>query len=127
MENDLTAEITRRRIDVEKLTQEAKFKNATTHKSMYDDTTNINRKTLNWSNAPIPPPRIYSTGSRKTEDKYQVLQQTNKENLSSSEKANYGDAKELKTRNEPGNWDTSNKESLYEEVSILSLIYKTTA
>ena len=127
MENDLTAEITRRRMDVEKLTQEVKFRNATNHKSMYDDTTNINRTTHNSSNAPIPPPRRYSTRLKKPEDNYQGLQQTNKENLSSSEKANYGDAKELKTRNDPGNCDTSNKESLYEKVSILSLILKTTA
>ena len=100
---------------------------ATNHKSMYDDATNINRKTVNSNNAPIPRPRIYLTRLTKTEDKYQVLQQTKMENLSSSEKAYYGDAKELKARNETGYCNTSNGESLYEEVSIPSFILKTTS
>ena len=91
-----------------------------------NDTTDINRKTVNWSNAPIPRPPIYSTGLKNTEDKYQVLQQTKLQNISNSAKGYYGDAKELKARNETERWDTSNEESFYEEVSIPSLVLKTT-
>ena len=126
MENDSTDEITRVRNNIEKLVQEAKLRNATNHKSMYDDPTNINRKTVNPSNAPVPRPRIYSTRLKKTEDEYQVLQQTKIENLSSSEKTYCGDAKELIASNETGHWDTSDKESFYEEVSISSVILKFT-
>ena len=126
MENDSIDEITRVQINIEKLTREAKLRNATNHKSMYDDPTNMIRKTVNPSNAPVPRPRIYSTRLKKTEDNYQVLQQTKLENLSSSEKTYCGDAKELIASNETAHWDTSDKESLYEEVSISSLILKTT-
>ena len=64
MENDSTDEVSRLLINVEKITQEVKLRNATNHKSMDDDTTNIN-KTVNSSNAPIPRPRIYSAGLKK--------------------------------------------------------------
>ena len=126
MENDSTDEITRVRTNIEKLVQEAKLRNATNHKSMYDDPTNMNRKTVNPSNAPVPRPRIYSTRLKKTEEEYQVLQQTKIENLSSSENTYCGDAKELIASNETGHWDTSDEESLYEEVSISSVILKFT-
>lgn len=117
MENDLTDEFTRARIYVEKQIQEAELRNAIEDKSMYKDTTNMKRKR---SNAPTPPPRphsTYSTGVNKTEVKYETLKQ---------EKAYYGDANELKARNETGYWDTSDEECLYEEVGIPSLILKTT-
>ena len=64
MENHSTDEVSRLLINVEKLTQEVKLRNATNHKSMYDDTTNIN-KTVNSSNGPIARLRIYSTGLKK--------------------------------------------------------------
>ena len=125
MENDLTDEVTWLQINVEKLTQKAELRNAINHKSIYDDPANINKKTVNSSNAPISRSRIYSTGLKKSEDKYQVLQQTKIENLNSSEKTYYGNAKELRASNETGHWETSNEECLYEEVSIFSLILKT--
>ena len=93
---------------------------------MHEDATDINGTTVNSSNAPIPSPRIYSTGFKNTEDKYQVFQQTKLQNISNSAKGYYGDAKELKARNETERWDTSNEESFYEEVSIPSLVLKTT-
>ena len=125
MENDSTDDFTRLQINIEKLTQEAELRNPINHKSIYDDPANTNEKTVNSSNAPIPRPRIYSTRLKKSEDKYQVLQQTKIDNLNSSGKTYYGDAKGLKASNETGYWETSNEESLYEEVSIFSLILKT--
>ena len=125
MENHLTDDFTRLQINLEKLTQEAELRNAINHKSIYDDPANTNRKTVNSSNVPIPRPRIYSTKLKKSEEKYQDLEQTKIDNLNSSGKTYYGDAKELKASNEAGHWETSNEESLYEEVSIFSLILKT--
>lgn len=110
-------EFTRAQIYAEKQIQEAELRNATEDKSMYKDTTNMKRKR---SNAPTPRPRphsTYSTGVNKTEVKYQILKQ---------EKEYYGDANDLKARNETGHWDTSDEECLYEEVGIPSLILKTT-
>ena len=126
MEGDSTDEVTRLQSSLIKLTQEAKSKIATNHKALHEDATDINGTTVNSSNAPIPRPRIYSTGFKNTEDKYQVFQQTKLQNISNSAKGYYGDAKELKARNETERWDTSNEESFYEEVSIPSLILKTT-